>query len=71
MKFSRSGFNFMASVDLFRGSLFVLLIYLSSLPYASFHLRDSDRVIILFPEEGGPELGKLFRGVVCLELGSL
>lgn len=57
---------------LYFGSLcFVLLIYLSTLPYANFYLRDSDRVIIWFPEMDGLGLGKLSQRVVCSEPGSL
>ena len=48
----------------------VLLIYLSTLTYASFHLLDSDGVFGLFPEVGGPGLVKLLKGVVCAEPGS-
>lgn len=50
---------------------FALLIYLSTLPYANFHLHYSDRVIILFLEVGAQGLGKLLQGVVCSGPGSL
>lgn len=62
MKFSKSDFNSLVSVDLFLGSLLCSVdLFVHS--YASFYPLDSDRVILLFPEIDGPELMRLFKGV--------